>query len=258
MDGSPATQDRQRPTAAGRPSSPRVLRTIALLDQRRFPYGIRMTALAPWDSLPEDVRFICENTACQGMQVEPAFNLGRGKHGHPGDQDAPAFVEAFMQAFEIAAGYGRMLRYSGSRLGMVTSAFCSAPYQALVAGPQGQLVACYEIASDSHALSQLSTFGQIQDARLALDMDARARLHALIAERRADCRECFCYWSCAGDCYTRNFDADAGIWQRGVRCEINRLLMEKVLLRGIAQGGGVWRSPQRLSAPLSLAAFTTG
>lgn len=258
MDGSIETQDRQRPTVGGRRSSPRVMRTIALLDQHNFPYGIRMTALAPWESLPQDVRFICQNTQCKGMQVEPAFNLGRGRHGRPGDQDAAAFVEAFMQAFEIAAQAGRTLRYSGSRLGMVTPAFCLAPYNALIAGPNGQLVACYEIASDTHALAQLSTIGQIKDGQVTVDEAARGQLHTLIAERRADCRDCFCYWSCAGDCYTRNFDADTGIWQRGVRCEINKLLMEKMLLRGIAEGGGVWRSAQRLSAPLSIGAFTAG
>jgi uncharacterized protein len=258
MDGGYETQDRQRPTAGGQRSSERVMRTIALLDQHNFPYGIRMTALAPWDALPGDVRFICENTQCKSMQAEPAFNAGRGRHGCPGDQDAGAFVAAFMQAFEIAAQAGRNLRYSGSRLGMVTPTFCNAPYNALVAGPNGQLVACYEIASDTHALAQLSTIGQITDAQVTVDLAARSNLHALIAERRAGCRDCFCYWSCAGDCYTRNFDAETNTWQHGVRCEINKLLMEKMLLRAIAEGGGVWRSAQRMSAPLSIGDFAAG
>ena len=256
MDGSIETQNRQRPTAGGRRSAEKVMRTLAKLDQKNFPYAIRMTTLAPWDTLPEDVRFICENTKCRAMQAEPAFNAGRGRHGRPGDQDAAAFVEGFMQAFEVAAEAGRELRYSGSRLGMVTSAFCLAPYNALVASANGGLVACFEIASDTHALAQLSTIGQIEGGQVRVDEAARSSLHALIAEHRAGCRDCFCYWSCAGDCYTRSFDAEAGVWQHGVRCEINRLLMEKMLLRGIAEGGGVWRSAYRSSAPLSLAALT--
>lgn len=258
MDGSIETQNRQRPTAGGRGSSRRVMSTIATLDAHNFPYGIRMTALAPWDSLPGDVRFICEHTGCKGMQAEPAFNAGRGRHGHPGDQDAPAFVEAFMQAFEIATQAGRLLRYSGSRLGMITPTFCTAPYNALIVAATGQLVACYEIASDTHALAQLSTIGQVEAGKVSVNEAARANLHALIATKRSECRDCFCYWSCAGDCYTRNYDAEAGVWQHGVRCEINKLLMEKMLLRGIAEGGGVWRSPHRASAPLSIGAFATG
>jgi hypothetical protein len=42
-----------------------------------------------------------------------------------------------------------------------------------------------------------------------------------------------------------------------VRCEINRLLMEKMLIRGIAEGNGVWRSAHRYSAPLSIGALVT-
>lgn len=255
MDGGLATQNRQRPTAGGWRSSTRVMRSLAKLDQHNFHYGIRMTALAPWQSLPEDVRFICENTGCKGMQVEPAFNAGRGRHGQPGDQDAAAFVEAFMQALEIANQAGRVLHYSGSRLGTVTTTFCNAPYQALVVNPSGQVVACFEIATDSHALLQLSTIGHITHGQVSIDEAARQALHALIAGQRAACRDCFCYWSCAGDCYTRSYDAQAGVFRRGVRCDINRLLMEKLLLRAIEQGGGVWRSPTRYSAPLSMAAF---
>ena len=54
----PATQDLKRPFASGRGSAGIVLRTIAALDRRSFPYTIRMTATAPWERFPEDVRFI--------------------------------------------------------------------------------------------------------------------------------------------------------------------------------------------------------
>jgi uncharacterized protein len=252
MDGSRETQDRQRPFAAGGASSNRVMQTIAELDHHAVSYGIRMTSLAPWTSLPEDVRFICQETQCKSMQVEPAFYTGRGRHGQPGNQDAAAFVKAFLEALEIACQAGRSLHYSGARLGMVTSTFCTAPYDALVENAAGELVACYEVTSNMHDLALISTIGHVENNYVIVDEASRARLHKLITERRAACQDCFCYWSCAGDCYTRNLGTTQGHLQRGTRCEINRLLMEKLLLRNIANCRGVWRASPRYSTPSTI------
>ena len=82
VDGAPETQDRQRPFVTGRGSSTVVLRNLAELDRRRFPYAIRLTAAPPWDQLPGNVRFLCESTACLSLHVEPAFNTVRAGVPH--------------------------------------------------------------------------------------------------------------------------------------------------------------------------------
>jgi len=108
FDGGQETQDRQRPFASGQGSFRAVMHTIKTLDKAGLPYGIRMTATAPWRGrLPEDVRFICQETGCPAMQVEPAFNTRRGEHRGPTQEESEAFVEAFMEAFEIASRAGR-------------------------------------------------------------------------------------------------------------------------------------------------------
>jgi uncharacterized protein len=255
MDGSPQTQDRHRPYASGKGSSAQVLRVIAEMDRRKFPYGIRMTAAAPWDDFPGDVRYLCENTACQSFQVEPAFNTARGGHGHASLQEAMAFAQAFMEAYDIAVQAGRLLHYSGARLGLVTRSFCTAPYQALIVNPGGNLVTCYEIASQAHELAELSRIGQVNDGRIQVDQAARDHLHGLIAERQAACQDCFAYWTCAGDCYTRAFaPGEDGHRTHGVRCALNRYLLEKLLLRGIAAGDGAWRAANQrmVSAPAGI------
>ena len=38
-----------------------------------------------------------------------------------------------------------------------------------------------------------------------IDEAARTYLRQKIDERRASCHDCFCYWSCAGDCLIRSF-----------------------------------------------------
>jgi len=243
FDGEQRTQDRQRPFASGKGSFEAVMRSIAALDSAGFSYGIRMTATAPWrGQLPEDVRFICQETDCPVMQVEPAFNTRRGQHQGPDLGQARAFVEAFMEAFEIAQHAGRRLTYSGARPWLLTQAFCMAPYAALIVNPAGKLVTCYEIASEAHTLAQMSTVGRVVDSRLVLDRPARQALLTYLAQKRTACRECFCYWHCAGDCYTRSMAGAAGHPQQAnTRCAINREITAHILLWYIMAGDGVWQ-----------------
>ncbi|NWF69122.1 MAG: radical SAM protein [Chloroflexi bacterium] len=242
VDGSPATQDQQRPLIGGRGSSEFVLRAIAALDSHDFPYGIRMTATAPFTQLAEDVRYLCENTHCRSIQVEPAFNITRGGHGLPVEAEARAYVENYLAAYDIASAAGRRLHYSGGRAGMVTTTFCTAPYQALIVNANGDLVTCYEVASPLHPLARLSTIGRIENGDVQVNAAARARLHDLMAARRKSCEGCYCYWSCAGDCYARAFGRGAnGHLVHSQRCDINRAITQGILLRLMARSGGIWR-----------------
>lgn len=252
LDGSPETQDNQRPLLLGGRSSELVMRTVAELDRREFAYSIRMTATAPWERLPQDMRYLCENTGCRNFQVEPAFNTERGGHGDTDTDDGMAFVRAYLEAHDIATQHGRNLMYSGARLGQVTTTFCTAPYNALIVNGGGAIVTCYEVASPAHPLSSISTIGCINDSAIAINTDARSSLHNLMAERRDACRDCFCYWSCAGDCYARVFaDEPDGHQIRGVRCQMNRTLTEQLLLRRMAEGNGVWQKSASASVPLN-------
>lgn len=242
LDGDPETQNRQRPFASGTGSAAIVMETVAALDQHRIPYGIRMTATPPWEPFVDGVRYICTETGCRSIQVEPTFNTQRGGHGAPQDTEHLAFAEAFITAATIANEAGRQLVYSGARLGTIITSFCTAPYNALIVSPGGTLVSCYEVTDATHPLAPISTIGHLAAETFRVDETARARLHTLIAERRAACRDCFCYWSCAGDCYTRTFGPEVnGHQKRGVRCVMNKTITRKLLLGGISAGDGVWR-----------------
>jgi uncharacterized protein len=243
FDGRPETQDRQRPFASGRGSFKPVMRTLQALDQADFSYGIRMTATAPWrGNLPEDVRFICEKTSCPAMQVEPAFNTRRGEHQGPTQEESEAFAEAFMAAFEIASEADRRLTYSGARPWLLASTFCTAPYGALIVSPSGNLVACYEVADGNHPLAEMSTVGHVADGKIVVDAQARESLLTYLEEQRAGCRDCFCYWHCAGDCYVRSFYAQKSARQgANPRCAMNREITARMLLWYIMAGDGVWQ-----------------
>lgn len=241
IDGRPETQDRQRPTGSGVGSSEIVMRTLRKLEEHSIPYGIRMTAIAPWENLPLDVDYLCEQTGCHSIQVEPAFNLGRGGHIQPDEADLREFTDAFIEAFEIAAQANRVFYYSGARLGVVAAGFCTAPYQALIVTPGGDLVTCYEVTNNSHPLADISVIGNIANGDVCLDHSTRDNLHKLLQERRTTCRECFCYWSCAGDCYLQAFEpGPSGHLIHSTRCDMNRLIMENLLLWNIEKSEGVW------------------
>ena len=251
LDGSPRTQDENRPLMNGQGSSEFVMRSVAQLDKHGRPYGIRMTVTAPWDRLPEDIRYLCETTRVYSIQAEPAFNTGRGGHGQPEADEAQEFIDAFMEASQIATEHGRNLSYSGARLGVVTTTFCTAPFSALIVDASGHLVTCYEVNSPTHPLSKISIIGQIKDGEVKVHPQSRKKLHGKLAERRSNCKGCHCYWSCAGDCYVQVFTKDNHL-EYGARCKINRTITEKLLLRRIADGGGVWQAPHLQGASLTL------
>jgi uncharacterized protein len=250
MDGRPQTQGRQRPYASGRSSFGVVWRNLVELDRRAFEYAIRLTATQPWEDLPQDIAFLCKETGCRRFQVEPSFHIQRGVHGDPLSGDGQAFVEAFLAAVEIAERAGRELMYAGARLGFASSTFCTAPYGALIVNGAGQIVSCYELTGSDHPMEAISIIGSMRAGTLELDIPARQRLHTLLAQRRIACRDCFCYWSCAGDCYTRALPSpEEHPAYRGERCSINRGVTEGLLLKRIAENSGIWRSGSQKSNP---------
>ncbi|MFL7870045.1 MAG: radical SAM protein [Anaerolineales bacterium] len=250
IDGAPETQDQQRPLRNGRASSPLVMETVAALDKAQFPYGIRLTATPPFDSLPDDIAYLCSHSRCRYMQVEPAFNISRGGHGEMDEEGVEAFINSYLAAHELAVKANRQLVYTGARLGDIKTTFCTAPFLALIVNPSGDLVTCYEVTGD-HSQGCLSHIGRVvagedvEGSRIQIDHQIRRNLHSLMAERREACRDCFCYWSCAGDCYMRTFvTGPNGHLNFGLRCQMNRRILAELLLDAISQGDGVWQKPR--------------
>jgi uncharacterized protein len=246
MDGSPQTQDLQRPLVSGKGSSQWVMRTLREMEANNYSYGLRLTAVPPFDRLIEDIRFLCENTRCNQMQVEAAFNTQRGEEGQPELEHGLEFLKIFFAAQRLAEQYGRTLRCAGSDIDHITSVSCGSPFNTLVVTPQNNLVACFEVVNDSHPLAELATIGRFTPQGVQIDEGVRSRLRQKIDERRASCRECFCYWTCAGDCLIRSFSPTPNSHlNHGARCELNRILLREMLLKHIAAGNGLWsRTPR--------------
>jgi uncharacterized protein len=245
MDGRQPTQDAQRPFPGGKGSFEAVMQTIRYLDQNNFKYGIRITSTPEYFSdLPGDVAFFCHETGCRNIQIEPCFESRRGAHQLPTQAQAEAFAQSFLAAYDIAKETGHFIYYSGARPWLLTGTFCSAPFgSSLTINPRGEIVACYEITDRSHPLAQKSTFGLYDEQAntLTVDIDQRKSFLTYLNDRRSVCRDCFCLWHCAGDCYTRalEIESEDGNMEYA-RCIVNRLITSGLLLRAIAASDGVY------------------
>ena len=233
MDGAAETQNIQRPLAGGRPSFDRVMRSVDQLSKAGYPFNVRMTAIPErFHMLPEDVRFLCEKTGCREIQAEPAFYQVRGAHGTMYREQGQRFAEAFLDAWQIAIDAGKFLYFSGARPEGVSSYFCSAPLgESLTVNPLGQVTGCYETTGRDGQCG--GVFGHADAAGIRIDEESRIRQMNEILHRKDKCGDCFCYYHCAGDCFTRGTPAEDGDWPYN-RCEINRMITLELLLRKLS------------------------
>jgi len=242
LDGNAAVQNRQRPLSNGSSSFPMVMESIAALDAAHIDYGIRMTVTA--DSvrnLSESVDFICRNTSSRAIQIEPTFTCSRGVYADPPEALAENFRTAFLDAWEIGRQASRFVYFSAARPWVLATSFCEAPTTALIVVPGGRLVACFEVSSARHELADEFTIGHVTPDSANIDHDAVHRFNNAQQNRRAKCRDCFCFWHCCGDCAVRSKVSPVGA---SARCTLTRNITRDLLALYIAEGNGVWTGNQ--------------
>ena len=252
FDGIREIHDRQRPLASGAGTHRVILTLIREMDRRSFPYGIRLTVTdGSIDQLPESIDFLCRETSCGTFHVEPAFAHGRALLNGSALSEDPRFASVFLEAYDIAASYGRHCYYSGARPWAITSCFCQAFDKALILTHDSLVTSCYEIYSRRHPLASDFFFGSLlKDGSLDMNPWVRKILYEKIRTRRSLCVDCFCYWHCAGDCPSKTFtpEKDAHL-SFGNRCDLNRTITARLLARYISDAGGIWHGKKPKDNP---------
>lgn len=242
FDGIRAVQDAQRPHRSGRGSFETVLRSTRALDVARVGYGIRMTVTpATLGRLPESVSLLCNETGVRAVQVEASFTAERGVYADLPADTCQAFASAFLEAARIAARRNVFVSYSGARPWVIAHAFCLAPTRALIATPEGRLVACFEAAGDGHPYADEFTIGRVTADGVEHDAVAFDRFFQRQEARRAACGECFCYWHCCGDCAARAMVSPA---PSSMRCAVNREVTQGLITDYVERGAGLWMGDQ--------------
>lgn len=239
FDGIPEVQNAQRPKPDGSGSFDTVIETIHTLDKAHFRYGIRVTVTPlTFHYLPQSIAFLCKETKCSIIQVEPCYTTSRGEYQDPSYKQAQAFIRAFLDAFEIADHYGRILFYSGARPGIIAEAFCRAPEDALIVTPEGDVVTCFETHDRRHPLISRFVIGRATPEKVEIHLQRLQAFAELQIERQLRCRNCFCYWHCRGDCTSRCFATSR---PKRRRCFVNREITRELLAWHIAKGNGIWK-----------------
>jgi uncharacterized protein len=238
FDGVQAVQDAQRPRRSGKGSFDAVLRSIKALDAASVSYGVRMTATpANFDRIGDGVRLLCRETDVRAIQIEASFTAERGIYADQPAANATRFVESFLEAVRIGAEHQVAVSYSGARPWVIANAFCLAPTRALIATPEGRLVACFEAAGDYHPYVEDFTIGRVTSDGVEHDQTAYRRFMQSQETRRSACGECFCYWHCCGDCASRAMVSAA---PTSTRCHINREITKALIAGYVERDGGVW------------------
>jgi uncharacterized protein len=242
FDGLPSVQDSQRPTASGRASSPRVIRTLRRFDEAGFNYGIRLTVLAAHvASLADSIEFITSNFKPNAIQIEPVYQLGRWQDGPSGETEE--FIAAFREAQRRASSHGRTIQFSAARLGALTNHYCSVSQDLFCLTPDGNVTACYEAFSEASAWAKVFFYGRPEKDRrgYVFDESVVQRLRAQAVENRSHCQGCFAKWHCGGDCTYKALELKGDVEFAGAgRCQITRELTKDQILERIAASGGLF------------------
>ncbi len=242
LDGTARVQNTQRPRLGGGDSYDALVRTLALFDERRFNYSLRMTVTeSTVGTLPSLVEHAISVSQCRTIMAEPVFIVGRALELAVSPPSEDDFVEAFIAAQRIAERNERRLVYSGLRPQLTTTRFCQAAGRSFCVTPDGHVSSCYEITSPQDERAARFFFGRVHLDPPRVEIDERRLdwLASQTVENLSECADCFVKWHCAGDCLAKaslTRGEDRRNLRRSPRCHINRALtrhhLETVLREG--------------------------
>lgn len=241
MDGLPEVHNAQRPLISGRDSFHIVANALRRMDQAGFHYGLRATVTR--SSLPkmvDSVEFMCREFSSPVIHLEPVFASGRARTNDLMSPDPNQFVRQFRAAREVARSFGRELKYSGARFGTITNKFCQVSDDLLALTPEGALSSCFEVGAVDDPRAELFFYGKLNQKTGDLDVDMKKviRLRSLTVEHKSACDDCFCRWSCGGECSAK-LALDGNAWDASTssRCIINRELTLDQMREYLDAGG---------------------
>jgi uncharacterized protein len=247
LDGLPEVHNAQRPLVTGKASFPVVAAALHRMDEAGYPYGLRATVTrASLERIVESVEFVCRTFKARMIHLEPVFEVGRAFDNELGFPDPHAFVAAFRESRAIAASYGRELKYSGARFGAVTNKFCQVCDDLLAVSPDGDVTACYEVGELDDPRAGTFFYGRVNPGTGEIDVNEAKlhRLRALTVENKPSCADCFCKWTCAGECAAKlALTGDAWKPDGSPRCVVNRELTLDQMRDFLARGGRFPQAP---------------
>lgn len=247
LDGPPDIQDRQRPTRAGRPTSPSVTRTVGILRSAGTPFHLRATVTrAGLGRQAEIVAYLAQFSPLE-IRLEPVY-VSPGTHSTLTAEDAPRFVEGFLEARRVGEQMGVPVMTSIVRPSSLFGRHCNVLRSVLNLAPGDIATGCFLESREPEIACRQVQIGALDGKTGAFELD-RKRLESLVARCApipAVCRNCLCSYQCTYGCpdvcvlQSPTLTGPKGEAPAGFRCTVNRLLLP-ALLREAAETA--WRAP---------------
>lgn len=227
-DGPEPIQSSQRPLRSGQGSTAWVESTARAVHHAGKSLQVRVTVTpASIYRQREIAAYICERLQPQKIHVEPLYQAGLTRaEDYFTTEQAEEFVGEFLQAVEVARGFGVRWTSSGSRPGEIHGPYCHVFRQVLNLIPDGQATACFSL-SHTEQLDQFAmAIGKLDPVtqRYVLDQDRIRRLQQMLSRQPKKCERCFNQYHCTRGCPDRCLAHDPTAQEGDFRCQINQML----------------------------------
>jgi len=252
-DGPESITARQRPPVENHPSiavssvAGIIDRTACIVREAGKPLQVRVTVTpANVDRQPEIVDYICRRLKPVEIHLEPVYRGGRMR-----DEDcftaslAEEFVNGYLEARRLAAGFSIKLTTSGARPGEIHGPYCHIFRDVLNLLPGGAVTACFKIINTEVEKAQQFIIGESDPMRGNYILDeARIRLLRQKAfTLPSTCQGCFNRYHCAGLCPDVCLLDDQSGYGNEVdisfRCKAQKYLAERLIDEAASM---LWRS----------------
>jgi uncharacterized protein len=239
IDGLRQDHDGYRRSVNGESSYDRILATARIFDAHSLNYGVRMTVAQSWvQRLPEAVDSLFTALRVRTIQAEPVFAAGRARGMFHLCPSPHGFVQAFRRAKAHASKHGRTLTFSAARLGWVTDCFCNAVGHSFAVTPTGAVTCCYEVTDGDSGGEFLWGHFDSTTEQYVFDETRRLAQTRWAVPFQPGCSNCFCKWTCAGDCPAKR-NASAPRPDEGMRCVITKALTHDQIINAVHQGHAI-------------------
>jgi uncharacterized protein len=250
LDGPPAIHNEQRPLANGRATFDRVCHTIQQLEQAGVPNLIIKATISSRhvQDMPAIAEFFCKTFTTRRFHFGPLMEAGRSLETGYHEPTATEYVAYAEESQQVARSYGReiVVSLAQNTFPKLRLAFCGFTDPNFAVTVEGRVTGCYEILYADDARARHAHFGEYLPERDIFVFDeTRVRtMRRRLIPTLERCKNCFAKWQCGGDCHMRLFDQQTGdetVRQLDFRCQVNRELVRRQLIRAIDQHDSVVR-----------------
>ena len=191
IDGDKKLHDLHRNTQSGSGTYSQVVKTLSFLHNQGTHPVVRITVTRyNADFLPGIVNHLVKDLHIYDIQVEPVYFC---ESLYP---EAGLFVENFVEAKQVAAAQGAVLRYSGYRKNEKHGPYCNVNRNVLYVGPKGTASIClFKDQEDKQSPFVIASYEPECD-RIFFQNEKIKQLKKHASQLYVDCRECDLSDSC--------------------------------------------------------------